>query len=54
MSHPQEVDKEQEGKEGKEETDQGLDVDEDLQNELCKLWDMSMNSVSIVYSFLKL
>jgi len=23
-----------------------VDVDEELQNELCKLWDMSMNSVS--------
>ncbi|XP_048242098.1 protein saal1-like [Haliotis rufescens] len=38
----QEVDKENEGKEAAE-SEFGVDVDEDLQNELCKLWDMSMN-----------
>lgn len=27
------------------ENDFGVDVDEELQTELCKLWDMSMNSV---------
>ena len=26
----------------------GLDISENLQDELCKLWDMSMNSVSPV------
>ena len=38
----QEVDREQ--TEG-EECEFGLDIDEELQNELCKLWDMSMNPV---------
>lgn len=37
----EEVDRENE--EGKN-TDLLVDIDEDLQNELCKLWDMSMNS----------
>ena len=27
-----------------------VDVDEELQNELCKLWDMSMNSVSNLWA----
>ncbi|XP_060565434.1 protein saal1-like, partial [Ruditapes philippinarum] len=35
----EEVDRETE-----EESNLAVDVDEDLQNELCKLWDMSMNS----------
>ena len=26
-------------------TEAGVDVDENLQDELCRLWDMSMNSV---------
>lgn len=39
------MDKENEGKEAAE-SEFGVDVDEDLQNELCKLWDMSMNPVS--------
>lgn len=43
----QEVDKETEAEEGVEsESDFSVDVDEDLQTELCKLWDMSMNTVS--------
>ncbi|KAK3101312.1 hypothetical protein FSP39_002616 [Pinctada imbricata] len=37
----QEVDKEEASN---EESEFGLDVDEELQNELCKLWDMSMNT----------
>ncbi|KAK7481848.1 hypothetical protein BaRGS_00026874, partial [Batillaria attramentaria] len=41
----QEVDKETEAKEGLESSSEfGVDVDEELQTELCKLWDMSMNS----------
>ncbi|XP_025086883.1 protein saal1-like [Pomacea canaliculata] len=41
----QEVDKETEAEEGVEsESDFSVDVDEDLQTELCKLWDMSMNT----------
>lgn len=33
-----------------EESDSELvvDIDEEMQNELCKLWDMSMNAVSTV------
>lgn len=31
-----------------------VDVDDDLQNELCRLWDMSMNSVSNFHYFLSL
>ena len=42
----QEVDRENE--EGMN-TDLMVDVDEDLQNELCKLWDMSMNAVCCIY-----
>ena len=41
----QEVDRENE--EGMN-TDLMVDVDEDLQNELCKLWDMSMNAVGCI------
>ncbi|XP_041367816.1 protein saal1-like isoform X2 [Gigantopelta aegis] len=36
----QEVDKETENK---EETEFGVDIDDELQNELCRLWDMAMN-----------
>ena len=43
----QEVDRENE--EGMN-TDLMVDVDEDLQNELCKLWDMSMNAVGWILS----
>ncbi|XP_064634981.1 protein saal1-like [Lineus longissimus] len=39
----EEVDKHEE-KTDEEQSEFGFDVDEDLQNELCKLWDMSMNS----------
>ncbi|XP_067656159.1 protein saal1-like [Haliotis asinina] len=44
----QEVDKENEGKEAAV-SEFGVDVDEDLQNELCKLWDMSMNPEVAVF-----
>ena len=40
----QEVDKQNDSR--NEENEFGVDVDEDLQDELCNLWDMSMNSVS--------
>ncbi|XP_069133281.1 protein saal1-like [Argopecten irradians] len=34
---------EKDSEEGEDEPEFGLDVDEELQNELCKLWDISMN-----------
>lgn len=42
----EEVEKENDNKEGEEgqNADFSVDVDEELQTELCKLWDMSMNS----------
>lgn len=44
--HEQEVEKENDNKESEEgQNDFSVDVDEELQTELCKLWDMSMNSV---------
>ncbi|GAB1608117.1 protein saal1-like [Argonauta hians] len=43
----QEVDKQNEP--GHEESDFGVDVNEDLQDELCNLWDMSMNSDVVVF-----
>ncbi|XP_013421718.1 protein saal1 [Lingula anatina] len=39
----QEVDKHEENKDQEQETELGTDVDENLQDELCKLWDMSMD-----------
>ena len=39
----QEVDKENENQ---EDTEFGVDIDDELQNELCRLWDMAMNPVS--------
>ncbi len=41
----QAVDKETHGKEATEEGDHGLDLEENLQDDLCKLWDMAMNGV---------
>ena len=42
----QEVERENDNKESEEQgSDFRVDVDEELQTELCKLWDMSMNSV---------
>ena len=29
-------------------SERGMDLDDALQDELCKLWDMSMNPVSII------
>lgn len=43
----QEVDKQNES--GNTENEFGVDVDEDLQDELCNLWDMSMNSDVVVF-----
>ena len=42
----QAVDKEENDKEGPQTSEHGVDLDESLQDELCKLWDMSMNPVS--------
>ncbi|CAG2210360.1 IMP4 [Mytilus edulis] len=35
--------------EKEDEAEFGVDVDEELQNELCKLWDMSMNTVMNIF-----
>lgn len=43
----QEVDKQNESE--NEENEFGVDIDEDLQDELCNLWDMSMNSDVVVF-----
>ena len=39
------VDSQNESKDASSETEGGVDIDETLQDELCELWDMSMNSV---------
>ncbi len=39
------VDSHSENKDAATEAETGLDIDESLQDELCELWDMSMNSV---------
>ena len=41
------VDSQNENKDGSGETEGGVDIDETLQDELCELWDMSMNSVNL-------
>ena len=40
------VDSQNENKDASGETEGGVDIDETLQDELCELWDMSMNSVN--------
>lgn len=49
MLHPQAVDSENESKDAKPTSDSGLDLEDSLQDELCNLWDMSMNPVSVDY-----
>ena len=41
------VDSQNENKDASGETEGGVDIDETLQDELCELWDMSMNSVNL-------
>ena len=47
----QDVDKHKDTDE-EDNSNSALDVEEELQNELCKLWDMAMNPVSVVWVFL--
>ena len=48
MFTPQAVDKEENSKEPTEETgEHGLDLADELQDELGKLWDMAMNPVRL-------
>ena len=46
----QDVDKHKDTDE-EDNSNSALDVEEELQNELCKLWDMAMNPVSACLSF---
>ena len=41
------VDSQNENKDNSAETEGGVDIDETLQDELCELWDMSINSVQL-------
>ena len=42
------VDSQNENKDASGETEGYVDIDEALQDELCELWDMSMNSVNLI------
>ena len=44
----QTVDKHENSKNDPNYTDTELDIEDSLQDDLCKLWDMSMNSVSCI------
>ena len=47
VTFSQVVDSQNENKDASGETEGGVDIDETLQDELCELWDMSMNSVNL-------
>jgi len=47
MLSVQAVDSENESKDAKPTSDSGLDLEDGLQDELCNLWDMSMNPVGV-------